>query len=199
MNLGLFRNLCGSSPPAWLEALSAPVMALPIPYAWQHVRSAQAGFLCYVQVPTQARLPHISSFCFCCLLFTATREGWSNVSSVDGEMRQSQMTGTFHRLWSSRIRSVSLIVLIFLDLVRPFNHQNILGREKAMLSGETGHIRGIEWTGEAGDGHQVRGRPGCAWGSGAGAFRGLSSIGLMSSPFSGSQGISCEVMGLGCQ
>ena len=36
-------------------------------------------------------------------------------------------------------------------------HQNILGREKAMLSGETGHIRGIEWTGEAGDGHQVRG------------------------------------------
>lgn len=29
-----------------------------------------------------------------------------------------------------------------------------------MLSGETGHIRGIERTGKAGDGHQVRGRPG---------------------------------------
>lgn len=109
MNLGLFRNLCGGSPPAWLEALSAPVMPLPIPahgsMSVQLRLTHSSGFLCYVQVPTQARLPHISSFCFCCLLFTATREGWSNVSSVDGEMRQSQMTGTFHRLWSSRIRS----------------------------------------------------------------------------------------------
>lgn len=68
-----------------------------------------------------------------------------------------------------------------------------------MLSGETGHIRGIERTGKAGDGHQVRGRPGCAWGSGAGVFRDLSRIGLMSPPFSESQGISYEVMGLGCQ
>lgn len=84
-----------------------------------------SGFLCYVQVPTQARLPHISSFCFYCLLFTATWEGWSNVSSVDGEMGQSQMTGTFHRLWSSRIRSQPY----YSDLPRP--HKSLLSSEHA--------------------------------------------------------------------
>lgn len=110
MNLGLLRNLCGGTPqPGW--RLFQPLSCLPQPPAHcsmsvqLRLTHSSGVFFCYVQVSTQARLPHINSFCFCCLLFIATRQGWSDVSSVDGEMRQSQMTGTFHRLWSSRNRS----------------------------------------------------------------------------------------------
>ena len=124
----VFSGICvGTAPqPGW--RLFQPVMPPPTPCPLQHVSSAQANtqlwfFFCYVQVSTQARLPHINSFCFCCLLFTATQEGWSDVSSVDGEMRQSQMTGTFHRLWSSRIRS------------QPFC-SDLPGPRKALLSSE---------------------------------------------------------------
>lgn len=39
----VFSGICRGSPPAWLEALSAPVLPPPIPCAQQHVNSAQAN------------------------------------------------------------------------------------------------------------------------------------------------------------
>lgn len=132
MDLGLLRNL-GQPQPGW-EALSAPVMPPPIPCAQQHVNSAQANtqlWFFFAMCRSQLRPGlHIQLLLLLLLLFTATWEGWSNVSSVDGEMGQSQMTGTFHRLWSSRI-GVNLIILIFLGLIRAFYHQNMPGEREA--------------------------------------------------------------------
>lgn len=98
---GSSQESAGAAPsPGW--RLFQPLSCLHNPCAQQHVNSAQANtqlLVFFAMCRSQARLPHIQLLLLLAVyIFPATWEGWSNVSSADGEMGQSQMTGTFHRL-----------------------------------------------------------------------------------------------------